>query len=59
MILNFNDIYVGVIYFQNGHATNPYCEGIEGVINAYGNTLNTVQLYGPTNFAPCINHVAR
>jgi len=22
-------------------------------------SLNTVQLYGPTNFAPIINHVAR
>ena len=27
-------------------------------MSAYYNSLNTVQLYGPTNFAPVINHVA-
>ena len=26
---------------------------------AYQQSLNVVQLYGPTNFAPVINHVAR
>jgi len=36
----------------------PFCAGIEGVIAAYYNSLNTVQLYGPTNFSPVINHVA-
>lgn len=30
-----------------------------GVLEAYYNCLNRVQLYGPTNFAPIINHVAR
>jgi hypothetical protein len=36
----------------------PFCAGVEGVIAAYYNSLNIVQLYGPTNFSPVINHVA-
>merc|ERR1719229_333458 len=38
--------------------TDPYCEGIDGVLAAYYQALNGVQLYGPTNFSPVINHVA-
>ena len=37
---------------------NPYCNGVDGVLNAYYRTLASVQLYGPTNFAPIINYVA-
>ncbi|XP_062248783.1 copine-9-like [Platichthys flesus] len=37
---------------------NPNCVGIEGVLEAYFQSLRTVQLYGPTNFAPVINKVA-
>ena len=44
---------------QNGHPSNPYCQGVEGILEAYTRTLRSVQLYGPTNFAPCINHVAK
>lgn len=44
--------------FLNGDSTNPYCNGIDGVLNAYYKTLSCVQLYGPTNFAPIINYVA-
>jgi hypothetical protein len=29
-----------------------------GVLAAYKNCLSRIQLYGPTNFAPTINHVA-
>ena len=32
---------------------------ILGVLEAYYTCLNRVQLYGPTNFAPVINHVAK
>lgn len=32
---------------------------LSGVLEAYYSCLNRVQLYGPTNFAPIINHVAR
>ncbi|NXJ47130.1 CPNE5 protein, partial [Spizaetus tyrannus] len=38
--------------------TNSHC-GIEGVLEAYHRSLRSVQLYGPTNFAPVVNHVAR
>ncbi|XP_043407130.1 copine-8 isoform X3 [Chelonia mydas] len=43
----------------NGNPQNPYCNGIDGVMEAYYRSLKSVQLYGPTNFAPVINHVAR
>ncbi|KAJ8301692.1 hypothetical protein KUTeg_020679 [Tegillarca granosa] len=43
----------------NGNPSNPYCTGIEGVLEAYNKALYSVQLYGPTNFAPVVNHVAR
>ncbi|XP_065710440.1 copine-5 isoform X1 [Patagioenas fasciata] len=43
----------------NGDAANPACSGIAGVLEAYHRSLRSVQLYGPTNFAPVVNHVAR
>ncbi|XP_055021887.1 copine-5 [Boleophthalmus pectinirostris] len=43
----------------NGNVDNPYCNGMEGILEAYHQSLKTVQLYGPTNFAPVVNHVAR
>ncbi|XP_025891859.1 copine-5-like [Nothoprocta perdicaria] len=43
----------------NGDAANPSCSGIEGILEAYHKSLKSVQLYGPTNFAPVVNHVAR
>ncbi|KAJ9595947.1 hypothetical protein L9F63_012840 [Diploptera punctata] len=46
-------------FFVNMHPTNPYCGGIAGVLEAYRNCIRQVQLYGPTNFSPVINHVAR
>merc|ERR1712004_763363 len=46
-------------FFLNFSPSNPYCEGIDGVITAYHHALNSVQLYGPTNFAPVVNHVAQ
>ncbi|KAG7283866.1 hypothetical protein CRUP_034053 [Coryphaenoides rupestris] len=44
---------------RNGNIENPYCNGMEGILEAYHQSLKTVQLYGPTNFAPIVNHVAR
>lgn len=44
---------------QNGNTENPYCNGMEGILEAYHQSLKTVQLYGPTNFSPVVNHVAR
>ncbi|XP_028814617.1 copine-8-like [Denticeps clupeoides] len=43
----------------NGNPDNPYCSGIEGVMEAYYQSLKSVRLYGPTYFSPVINHVAR
>ncbi|XP_067097002.1 copine Va [Osmerus mordax] len=42
----------------NGNIDNPYCNGMEGILESYHQSLKTVQLYGPTNFAPVVNHVA-
>ncbi|XP_073425771.1 copine-9 [Dendrobates tinctorius] len=42
----------------NGDMESPNCVGIQGVLEAYFKSLRTVQLYGPTNFAPVINQVA-
>uniref|UniRef100_A0A3Q2CSV6 Copine family member IX n=1 Tax=Cyprinodon variegatus TaxID=28743 RepID=A0A3Q2CSV6_CYPVA len=42
----------------NGDSDHPNCVGIEGVLESYFQSLRTVQLYGPTNFAPVINKVA-
>lgn len=53
------DFHCNCLFFQNGNMENPYCNGIEGILEAYHQSLRTVQLYGPTNFAPVVNHVAR
>ncbi|XP_041670576.1 copine-3-like isoform X1 [Cheilinus undulatus] len=42
----------------NFNPSNPFCAGIEGVVQAYQQCLPQVRLYGPTNFSPIINHVA-
>jgi len=38
---------------------NPFCNGVDGILRGYSNALGLVELNGPTNFAPVINHVAR
>ncbi|KAK3612050.1 hypothetical protein CHS0354_021734 [Potamilus streckersoni] len=43
----------------NFSPTNPYCQGIQGIMEAYYNSLRQVRLYGPTNFSPVISHVAK
>ncbi|XP_060064622.1 copine-8-like isoform X2 [Ylistrum balloti] len=43
----------------NFNSANPYCAGIQGIMQAYYGALQKVQLYGPTNFSPVIQHVAR
>lgn len=42
----------------NGNPQNPYCNGVYGVVEAYHKALQSVELWGPTNAAPIINHVA-
>ncbi|XP_071534186.1 copine-8-like isoform X2 [Panulirus ornatus] len=46
-------------FFLNGRSDTPYCQGVEGILQAYYHSLQTVGLYGPTYFAPVINHVAK
>merc|ERR1719193_1508139 len=46
-------------FFLNLSTSSPYCQGIEGVVAAYHQALNSVQLFGPTNFSPVINHMAK
>ena len=45
-------------FFLNLSSNSPFCQGVEGVLAAYYTALHSVQLYGPTNFSPVINHVA-
>lgn len=37
----------------------PCVTGIQGIVDAYRQILPQIRLYGPTNFSPIINHVAR
>ena len=45
-------------FYVNGHPSNPYCHGISGVLSAYKSCIRSIQLYGPTHFAPIISHVS-
>lgn len=42
----------------NGYLFVLYA-GVEGIVQAYSTCLPHIRFYGPTNFAPIINHVAR
>ena len=46
-------------FFLNLRQDSPYCSGVAGILQAYFTSLQNVTLYGPTNFAPVINHVAK
>uniref|UniRef100_A0A672KCJ2 Copine-3-like n=1 Tax=Sinocyclocheilus grahami TaxID=75366 RepID=A0A672KCJ2_SINGR len=43
----------------NFNSSSPYCQGVQGIVDAYRVVLPQIRLYGPTNFSPIINHVAR
>lgn len=43
----------------NFNAINPFCNGINGILEEYKMCLSHIQFYGPTNFSPIINHVAK
>ncbi|NP_001083652.1 copine I L homeolog [Xenopus laevis] len=43
----------------NFNSNNPYCPGVQGIVDAYRQSLPQVRLYGPTNFSPIIKHVTR
>ncbi|MEE6499763.1 hypothetical protein FKM82_003576 [Ascaphus truei] len=46
-------------FAMNFNPTSPFCSGVEGIIEAYSACLPHLRFYGPTNFSPIINHVAR
>jgi hypothetical protein len=41
----------------NGNIFNPECDGIEGVMEAYKNSINRAALYGPTHFSSLLDLV--
>ena len=46
-------------FFLNLSPDDPHVTGIDGILQAYYSSLQTVTLYGPTNFSPIIKHVAK
>lgn len=38
---------------------SAFPEGVEGIVQAYSACLPHIRFYGPTNFSPIVNHVAR
>jgi len=53
----FLDGNVNHCFHVNG-TPNPNCSGINGVLQAYQQSFNSLQLYGPTYFAPLIRNIA-
>ncbi|CAJ0587747.1 unnamed protein product, partial [Mesorhabditis spiculigera] len=45
--------------FNLNFQQHPSVVGVNGVMSAYRHSLNQVRLYGPTNFSPVIEEVAR
>lgn len=43
----------------NFQADNPFCKGVEGILESYSSCISQVTLYGPTNFSPVIQHVSQ
>ncbi len=41
----------------NGDIYAPECNGVNGVLQAYYNSLQKVKLYGPTNFATFLERI--
>ncbi|XP_053401180.1 copine-3-like isoform X3 [Mercenaria mercenaria] len=46
-------------FAMNFNPQNPFCAGIQGVVQAYQNCVPQIQLWGPTNVSPIIHHVAK
>eukprot|EP00112_Aurelia_sp_Birch-Aquarium-sp1_P018112 Seg4277.4 transcript_id=Seg4277.4/GoldUCD/mRNA.D3Y31 product=Copine-1 protein_id=Seg4277.4/GoldUCD/D3Y31 len=43
----------------NFNFANPYCAGVNGILEAYQSAVRQVRLSYPTNFCPVIRHVSR
>lgn len=52
---NFTVSHQFPLNMKPGH---PYCKGVAEILQLYRAQLQTVTLYGPTNFAPVINNTA-
>ncbi|CAG8512474.1 11886_t:CDS:10 [Ambispora gerdemannii] len=60
-VYGFGGKFGGVLshaYPLNGDFKNPEVKGVEGILAAYLQTINNVELYGPTNFSPIIKQTA-
>ncbi|KAK2184011.1 hypothetical protein NP493_286g02086 [Ridgeia piscesae] len=53
------DMAVSHVFPLNFNPGNPFCAGIQGVLATYQSCIQSVELWGPTNFAPVIYHVAQ
>ncbi|RHZ54751.1 hypothetical protein Glove_423g24 [Diversispora epigaea] len=53
----FNGVLSHVHPLNNDYE-NPEVTGIDGILAAYSQTMNSVELFGPTNFSPIINQTA-
>jgi len=47
------------IYHKHRNHSCSLCTGVQGILEAYTNCIQRVELWGPTNAAPIIYHVAR
>ncbi|RHZ85957.1 hypothetical protein Glove_58g32 [Diversispora epigaea] len=54
----FNGVLSHVYPLNNDHK-NPEVTGVDGILTAYSQTMNSIELYGPTNFSPIIDHTAQ
>ncbi|KAI9292081.1 Copine-domain-containing protein, partial [Neoconidiobolus thromboides FSU 785] len=43
----------------NMNYNQPEVQGVNGILEAYANAINTIELYGPTNFSPTLNEVVQ
>ena len=55
----FSSPQVSHQFSLNGNPHDPNCHGIPGILAAYHQCINSVQLYGPTNASPIIGNVAK
>ncbi|CAB4383829.1 unnamed protein product [Rhizophagus irregularis] len=45
-------------YPLNNNRDDPEVEGVDGVLKAYSKAMETIELFGPTNFSPIIDQTA-
>ncbi|GBB89250.1 hypothetical protein RclHR1_15930002 [Rhizophagus clarus] len=45
-------------YPLNNNKDDPEVEGVEGILKVYSKAMETIELFGPTNFSPIIDQTA-